>query len=113
MTLRLKINAIVSLLTDPAPEPEGAGPDALVDRYRVQSHYLLQRCWLDAPPLPDRLATLPQVPTLLLHARIPHSWLRWIDGAGHDPAHPAMAAAMVAALDHYALHGDFGDGLPR
>ncbi|WP_265282973.1 alpha/beta hydrolase [Verminephrobacter aporrectodeae] len=116
-------------LADPAPEPEGADLDALVDRYRVQSHYLLQRCWLDAPPLPDRLAALPQVPTLLLHARddricdpqgarvvharIPHSWLRWIDGAGHDPAHPAMAAAMVAALDHYAVHGDFGDGLPR
>jgi len=92
----------------------------------VQSHYLQHRCWLDAPPLLDRLGALPQVPTLLLHsrddricspegaravhARIPHSQLRWIDGAGHDPSHPAMASAMVHALDSYARHGHFGHG---
>ncbi|RST53091.1 alpha/beta fold hydrolase [Variovorax sp. MHTC-1] len=103
--------------------------DALADRYRVQSHYLVHRCWLDAPPLLDRLGTLPQVPTLLLHSRddrvcrpdgaqavherVAHSRLRWVDGAGHDPAHPAMASAMVAALDSYALQGHFGDGPPQ
>ncbi|MBT2299642.1 alpha/beta fold hydrolase [Variovorax paradoxus] len=105
-------------------EPEPETLDALVDRYRVQSHYLIHRCWLDAPPLLDRLGALPQVPTLLLHSRddrvcrpdgaqavherLAHSQLRWVDGAGHDPAHPAMASAMVAALDSYALHGRFG-----
>ena len=110
-------------------EPDRETLEALVDRYRVQSHYLVHRCWLDAPPLLDRLGTLPQVPTLLLHSRddrvcrpesaqavherIAHSQLRWVDGAGHDPAHPAMAGAMVAALDRYALHGRFADGLPR
>lgn len=116
---------------EPAPtigaEPDRATLDALVDRYRVQSHYLQHRCWLDAPPLLDRLGALPQVPTLLLHsrddgicrpegaeavhARVPHSQLRWIDGAGHDPSHPAMASAMVAALDSYARHGHFAGGL--
>ncbi|SDE44193.1 prolyl aminopeptidase Serine peptidase. MEROPS family S33 [Variovorax sp. CF079] len=105
-------------------EPELEMLDALVDRYRVQSHYLIHRCWLDAPPLLDRLGALPQVPTLLLHSRddrvcradaalavherLVHGQLRWVDGAGHDPAHPAMASAMVAALDSYALHGRFG-----
>jgi proline iminopeptidase len=109
------------------PDPETL--DALVDRYRVQSHYLVHRCWLDAPPLLDRLDALPQVPTLLLHSRddrvcrpdaaqavherLAHSRLRWVDGAGHDPAHPAMASAMVAALDSYALHGHFGDRPPQ
>jgi proline iminopeptidase len=108
--------------TEIEPDPETL--DALVDRYRVQSHYLVHRCWLDAPPLLDRLGALPQVPTLLLHSRddrvcrpdaaqavherLAHSQLRWIDGAGHDPAHPAMASAMVAALDSYAQHGRFG-----
>jgi proline iminopeptidase len=112
---------------EPTPlEPDGAMLDALVDRYRVQSHYLQHRCWLDAPPLLDRLGALPQVPTLLLHSRddricrpegaqavhdrIPHSQLRWVDGAGHDPSHPAMASAMVAALDGYARQGHFGNG---
>lgn len=103
--------------------PDHAGLDALVDRYRVQSHYLLHRCWLDDPPLLERLSRLPRVPTLLLHARddrvcppqgaaavharIAHSRLQWIDDAGHDPAHPAMARAMVEALDGFARHGDF------
>lgn len=91
--------------------PHGHALDALIARYRVQAHYLAHRCWLDAPPLLDRLHALPAVPTTLLHGtqdricppagaralhqRLPHSRLRWVDGAGHDPGHPAMAAAMV------------------
>ena len=97
------------------PEPSGAALDAQVDRYRVQSHYLLHRCWLDEPPLLDRCDRLPAVPTLLLHGsedricrpegalalhqRLPHSRLRLIEGAGHDPTHPSMVRAMVEALD--------------
>jgi proline iminopeptidase len=100
------------------PEPSGAALDAQVDRYRVQSHYLLHRCWLDTPPLLDRCDRLPAVPTLLLHGtedricrpeasvavhqRLPHSRLRLVDGAGHDPTHPAMVQAMVEALDGWA-----------
>ncbi len=111
-----------------ATPPEGDALDALVDRYRVQSHYLMNDCWLSTPPLLERLNDLPRVPTLLLHAdddricrpagawavheRIAHSRLCWVQGCGHDPAQPAMAGAMVAALDAYAAHGDF-DSAPR
>ncbi len=103
--------------------PEAAALDAWVARYRVQAHYLLHGCWLAAPPLLDRCAAVPAVPTLLLHARddrvcppggalalharLPHAALQWVERGGHDPAQPAMAAAMVAALDHYAAHGRF------
>jgi len=103
--------------------PSGAALDALVDRYRVQSHYLLHRCWLDAPPLLDRCALVPKVPTLLVHgandricrpeaslavhSRLPHSRLQIIEGAGHDPTHPAMVQATVDALDSYAADGNF------
>ena len=116
-------------LPDEAPrpaEPDRATLDALLDRYRVQSQYLRHRCWLDTPPLLERLGALPQVPTLLLHSRddpvcrpeaaqavhdrIPHSRLQWVDGAGHDPSHPAMAFAMTGALDSYARHGRFAGG---
>lgn len=105
-------------------EPAGAALATLVDRYRVQSHYLMHDCFLAAPTLLERCEGLPRVPTLLLHGRadricppeaalalqrrVPHAALRWVDDAGHDPAHPAMAAAMVEALDAYAARGEFG-----
>jgi proline iminopeptidase len=107
-----------------AAEPDGTALAALVDRYRVQSHYLQRDCFLAEDPLLERCTRLPNVPTLLLHGladricppagaqavqqRLAHAALRWIDGAGHDPAHPAMAAAMVRALDRYAADGRFG-----
>jgi proline iminopeptidase len=94
-----------------------------IARYRIQSHYLINHCWLTAPTLLERTEALPRVPMLLLHARddrvcrpegaqalhdrLPHSELRWTDSGGHDAAHPAMIAAMVSALDHYAAHGVF------
>ena len=109
-------------------EPQAAALDALADRYRVQAHYLLHRCWLDDPPLLQRCAALPSVPTLLLHARddracphdaalslqalCAHAQLQSIERGGHDPTQPEMAEAMVAALDRYAAQGDFGMPTP-
>ena len=106
--------------------PQARALDALVLRYRIQAHYLRHGCWLDAPPLLERCAGLPHVPTLLLHgsrdrvcppagaaalhARLPHAVLRWVNGAGHDPTHPAMASAMVQALDAYVRCGTFDTG---
>lgn len=108
----------------PSEPGDAAALAALVDRYRVQSHYLQADCFLTEPPLLERCALLPRVPTLLLHGladricppagaqallqRLPHAALRWIDGAGHDPGHPAMVAAMVEALDRFADTGRFG-----
>lgn len=94
-----------------------------IDRYRVQSHYLVHACWLEAPPLPERCADLAPMPVLLLHgredricppagaallhARLPQSRLEWVPGAGHDPGHPAMAAAFAAALTAWADQGSW------
>ena len=105
--------------------PASAGPelDAIVRRFRVQSHYLRAGCWLQAPGLLERSNGLPQVPTLMLHGTddsvcrpeaalalrtaLPHSRLRWAEGAGHDPTQPAMVQLMVDALDSFAAHGSF------
>ena len=95
----------------------------LIDRYRVQSHYLAHGCYLGTRPLLHRCADVPRVPTLLIHGRadrvcrpeaatllhraLPGSRLQWQDGVGHDAAHPKMLAAMAQALNHYATHACF------
>ena len=105
------------------PAPDEQALDTLVARYRIQSHYLRQGCWLQRPDLLERCADLPAVPTLLLHgtadqvcpadgatalhARLPKSTLAWAEQAGHDPAHPRMVQAMVQALDRFATQGSF------
>lgn len=114
-------------LADDATVPPLAAEDLArqVDRYRVQSHYLAHGCWLVTQPLLARCTAVPRVPTLLLHGRadricppdgahalqraLPHAALHEVDGAGHDPTHPAMVAATVAALDRYACAGRFDD----
>jgi proline iminopeptidase len=105
-----------------APAPgDDAAIAALIDRYRVQSHYLINACFLAEHPLLQRCADVPRAPTLLLHgtadrvcrpegarllqSALPHARLRWIDGAGHDPTHPGMVDATVRALDRYATTG--------
>jgi proline iminopeptidase len=106
-----------------AAEPQGEALAAQVDRLRVQAHYLCHGCWLQAPTLLERCEAVPRVPTLLLHARddrvcppegamllqrrLAHARLQWIEGAGHDAAHPAMVSAMVDALARYASQGRF------
>lgn len=105
------------------PDPDDAAIDALVDRYRVQGHYLAHGCWLTERPLLERAAALPDVPVHLLHgdadrvcppasARlfqqvVPRATVQWLPGAGHDPTHPAMSQAMRQALDNHARCGRF------
>lgn len=107
-----------------AAPPDAAALERLVQRYRVQSHYLRHQCWLADAPVLERCRQLPPVPTLLLHgtedAVCPpagaaalagvlrgRALLRWVHGAGHDPTHPAMHEAMAAALRHYAATRTF------
>jgi proline iminopeptidase len=100
--------------TPPSPE----NMLALVDRYRVQSHYLVHDCFLGTRPLLERCLDVPHVPTLLIHGHadrvcrpegalllhnaLPGSRLQWLEGVGHDAAHPAMLAAMSQALEQHA-----------
>lgn len=87
---------------------------AMYYRYRIQSHYLRNGCWLQDPPLLDRLEPLRNIPVMLLHGaddricrvegaielatKLPRSTLSVVAAAGHDPTHPAMVTAMQKAL---------------
>jgi proline iminopeptidase len=112
-----------------APPGDDAALHRLVSRCRVQSHYLHHGCWLGAPTLLERCAALPAVPTLIVqgtHDALcpPHgaqalanvlrgrAALQWAQGAGHNPTHPALAAAMSKALRDYADKQAFSAGVP-
>jgi proline iminopeptidase len=109
--------AMEGVAADAPPDP------ALVQRYRIQAHYLRHGCFVDADALLHAPGSLRHMPVAILHgdadrvcppanARrlqgcLPGSRLRMAAGAGHDPFHPAMAAALRQALDAYAAHGSF------
>jgi len=110
-----------------------ADPAAARRRFQIQAQYLVAGCGLRERPLLERIRQAPSgwpadLPVTLLHGRadrvcpptgaealqaaLPRLDLRWIDGAGHDPTHPAMAAAMRAACAELFERPHRGDGSP-
>lgn len=103
--------------------PTGNEAQALLDKYRVQSHYLMNACFWGATGLLERARTLATVPTAIMHGRLdwvcrpqaawevhqhlPASRLQWLDTCGHSQFEPAMARALAQAVAHYATHGHF------
>ncbi|GAC1526584.1 MAG: prolyl aminopeptidase [Ramlibacter sp.] len=111
-----------------APAPTAAELPALVDRYRIQAHYLRHACWLDAAQLSAAAKAVPPVPVLFLHGaqdvvcrpepalalqRVVPGSLWWMVDGGHDPFHPPMAAALRHALDEFACTATFGSRQDR
>jgi proline iminopeptidase len=106
----------------PPPVKEAA---ALLDKYRVQSHYLIKGCfWGEGESaLLARARSLAGVPTAILHGRLdwvcrpqaawdlhqrlPGSRLQWLEACGHSPFEPAMSQALAQALANFATHGHF------
>lgn len=88
--------------------------EAAVDRFRVQTHYLAHGCWLSGGVLVRAARRLPCVPVRFLHGEQDQvcrfqaaraiqehaqgSRFDLVPGAGHDPLHHAMDAAMRDAL---------------
>jgi proline iminopeptidase len=103
--------------------PSGDAAQALLDKYRVQSHYISNGCFWGAAGLLERAKSLANVPTAIVHGRLdwvcraqvawdlhqhlPGSRLQWLDACGHSPFEPAMARALADAVAHYASHGHF------
>ena len=112
----------------PQAVPPPSGDVALCAKYRVQSHYLAQRCFLGRAAVLRAAAALRGVPVALIHGTrdlicLPqNAWrvhracagsrLAWAAGAGHNPFHPAMDALTRSALACFAEHGDFAGWPP-
>jgi proline iminopeptidase len=88
---------------------------AILDRVRVQLHYLTHSCFLSPNQLMNGVPALKAIPAILLQGRrdlicppetahrIHRAWdgaqLRMIDEAGHSAMHPHLACALVQALN--------------
>lgn len=95
----------------------------LIDKYRIQSHYLKYQCFREGAGLLQGEGNLSGLPVAILHGRqdwicrteaawdahrsLPGSRLQWVEGCGHNPFEPANAAALVATIRHFATHGNF------
>lgn len=111
----------------------GAAPGQAVDahalralciRYRVQSHYLANQCWLGDAKVLKACANLSGFPVVFLHgeldmvcrgkrAKLAHeacaeSTFELAIGAGHDPFHPAMITLMRNCLDRLSRRVEDG-----
>lgn len=106
----------------PAASSAPADP-AAVRKYRLQAAYLARQCDLADGAVLESAAAACGLPAALVHGRLDfvcrpdNGWrvagalsgsrLRLIAGAGHDPYHPEMAAALRAATDEFARAGSF------
>ena len=125
---RVSISDALAVLRTAARDQDPPSPSqATIDRFRIQAHFLTHHCWLQPPAtLLDRCASVPAVPTRLLHgtedqicrpegaallqAHLPAgAELCWLDGAGHDPTHPLIADAMIRATQAFARRGRFAE----
>lgn len=98
----------------PATALAGPALEAAVDRCRIQAHYLASRCWLGADGLHAAARAVAGLPVEFVHgaadricpveaarrvhALLPGSRFTAVAEAGHDPFHPALAAAAQAAM---------------
>lgn len=98
---------------------DDAAPSARVlNKFRLQAHYLSQGCFTTEAALLDSASRLQQVPVILIHgthdlicppenalmlkAAMPHAKLRWISKAGHLSTDPAIAQALKEAVAELA-----------
>ena len=95
----------------------------LVDKYRIQSHYLIHQCFRGGTGLLPNPSALSALPTAILHGQqdwicqaqsawdlhrsLPDSRLQWVPDCGHNPFEPANAAALVTCIQHFATYGNF------
>ena len=95
--------------------PSGAPNSDLIDKYRVQAHYLEQQCFLGEERLLDLASRIAPLPVQLVHGRLDwvcrpaNAWqvhqaisgstLTWVDHGGHNPYEPQMLKALGEAIE--------------
>jgi len=97
----------------------------LINKYRIQSHYLTHQCFRKGTGLLQSVTNLSGLPVTILHGRLdwictagaawdvhrnlPGSLMQWVEGCGHNPFETANAAALVATIKHLATHSNISN----
>lgn len=97
----------------------------LIAKYRIQSHYLTHQCFHIGERFFKTMHRLAGLPIYIMHSRLDwicraeaawhlhcaltDSRLQWINDCGHNPFEMANAAAIVSAITHFSVYGDFSD----
>ncbi|MBL8471068.1 MAG: prolyl aminopeptidase [Rhodocyclaceae bacterium] len=97
----------------------------LLDKYRVQAHYLTQDCFFGEDQLLTEATRMGALPTVILHGRLdmvcrpqaawrlhralPGSRLYMAGSSGHSPFDTELSAGLVSSTAHFAEQGNFTD----
>lgn len=106
------MNAMAGKLDDVSVS-SGEVPARVLNKYRLQAHYLSNACFTSEAELMAAAAKLLDTPVALVHGThdlvcppenaarlkqaIPHATLDWIKNGGHTPADPGIAAGLHRA----------------
>lgn len=113
------VQAMAGTQPNAVAERDEAAPAARVlNKYRVQAHYLSQDCFTTEAALLDSASKLQDVPVILIHGThdlicppenavklkrvMPHAALRWIGKAGHLSSDTAITEALKEAVTELA-----------
>lgn len=117
-------DAVVQAMSGTQPEYDAARDEAaptarVLNKFRIQAHYLSQSCFTTEAALLESASRLQDVPVVLIHgthdlicppenavllkAAMPHAVLRWISKAGHLSTDPAIAQALKEAVAELAI----------
>jgi proline iminopeptidase len=110
-------SAVVSL-GEPAKTASAVTDENVLARVRVQTHYLMHRCYLDQQPILARMMPILALPAIIVQGRLDmvcppataatlaSRWLaaelRMVENAGHLAFNPELASALVQALADFA-----------
>ena len=103
-----------SFAESPAPQLSAQDADKFTDKYKIQSHYLLNLCFFPEDGLLPHLSRFTHSPIELLQGRLdwvcrpesswdvhhhmPHSRLQWVEQAGHGIFEAPMVDCMVNTI---------------
>jgi len=110
-------NALTNRSDTPAKpgDLDGKSAQALLAKYRLQSHYLVNQCFFPSDGLLGHLPAMASMPVHLVHGQLdwiclpeaaravhqalPHSLLSMVENAGHNPFESPMTGVLVQAIE--------------